>query len=171
MLLALSISQVTTAHPCEETYWFEYIASPDACYKYYTCLLGSFDSERTCDDGTVFDPAQKYCVPGYQETCEIFVNPTTTQRSTAATSTPPVNPCGTGRWRTTVAHPDNCYQYYSCIPMSRSTYTNVPVLGNCPDGNVFNPKANGQELNPGLSICVPGDQETCEIFGETATET
>lgn len=155
-MLALSISLATTSHPCDDTYWFVSVADRDVCYKYYTCLLGSVDSERTCDYGTVFDPAESSCVPGDQETCEIFLDRRPTVVPTITTTlTPPINPCGTGRWPTTVAHPDNCYQYFSCVPMSRTVYTNVPVLGNCTDAHVFNPE---------VSKCVPGDPETCEIF-------
>lgn len=77
LLISLSCFSLVSANPCAGLWFGDYVANPDVCYKYYACIL-TIANERTCPSGNVFDPVNRRCVPGNQETCEIYGQATTT---------------------------------------------------------------------------------------------
>ena len=130
---------------------------------------------RTCDDGTIFEPYTRSCLPGNRETCEFDENPITPPppTNTPPTNTPPTNtpPTPSTQEPTTtvtvteppptleelcqavtgvgvVAFPNSCVTYVLCV-------FGEPDVRTCPSNEVFL-AVNGR--------CLPGDPDTCTVL-------
>lgn len=76
IILALVYSVKTQSNPCAGV-WNGNVPNPEICYKYYSCFL-SIATEKVCDPNTVYNILTYSCVPGNQNTCEIYSAETTT---------------------------------------------------------------------------------------------
>lgn len=84
MLVAISFISTVEANPCAGLWWGQRVPHPTICHAYYACYL-TVPARGNCGARSVFDPSVARCVPGNQETCEIYGQETTT----TTTSTPP----------------------------------------------------------------------------------
>lgn len=115
--MGLSIAQIT--NPCSGNWFGEIVAHPTRCDAYYICLL-TVPNLRTCNTGNVFDLSARACVPGDQETCEIFGSITTT-----STQPPPpsLEEICLGLFFEARPYPGSTTQFVGCIRGSGVLFT------------------------------------------------
>jgi hypothetical protein len=85
ILLAFIYSVEAQENPCEG-FFTGNIPHPDYCYKYYSCYM-QIPTEHTCGPNTIFTTLFHTCMPGNQDTCELYSETTTT--TTLPTTTLP----------------------------------------------------------------------------------
>ena len=160
-LLALIYSVNAQDNPCEGVFNGN-VPHPDFCYKYYSCLM-TFPTERTCGENTIFTTTTHSCVPGNQDTCEIYstesttlpnietttyVETTTSVYVESTTSAPEVNlnEICKGVFFAARPYPDSIHLYIGCMRGSGIIYQ-------CLDKEEFD-----EDVNECVRICeVPDD--------------
>ncbi|XP_062559095.1 peritrophin-48-like [Armigeres subalbatus] len=124
---------------------FGRLPHPQLCSRYVNCAA-YVPTERECPNWTVFNERIRICIPGNPNTCATIINPGGTTTTTLAPITDEI--CE-GRLVGLIPHPHFCYMYVSCL-------RGAATERECPRYNVFDER---------LSICRPGNQATCVIYG------
>lgn len=108
-LTGLSNSQST--NPCSGKWFGEIVAHPTRCDAYYACIL-TVPNLRTCNRDHVFELSARGCVPGNQETCEIFGLTTTTS---APPPPPSLEEICRGIFFSARPYSDSLTQFVGCV--------------------------------------------------------
>ncbi|XP_058465224.1 probable endochitinase [Malaya genurostris] len=126
---------------------------PKNCTRFYSCVFGR-QREHSCQDGCVFSTKLFICLPGNSESCEVQIFPTTTTPAPEDVKPIPIDYCvrnGTVLGR--LPHPQFCSRFIQCRFW-------VPSEEFCPNWTIFTDK---------LSVCVPGDPNTCRTILDLST--
>ncbi|XP_062558107.1 peritrophin-48-like [Armigeres subalbatus] len=124
---------------------FGRLPHPQLCTRFVSCFFW-VPAVGECPSWTVFNERLRVCIPGNPNNCATILNP---EGTTTTTLAPITDEICEGRLVGLIPHPHFCYMYVSCV-------RGAATERECPRYNVFYEQQ---------SICRPGNQATCTIYG------